>query len=53
MKELSFFTLGLWIAAILALLVPIKVIAALGLVSGLAALALFGYLSAHRGGGDA
>lgn len=49
MKRLAFFVLGLWVAAIL---VPIKVIAVIGLVSGLAALALFGYLAANRGGGD-
>lgn len=53
MKRLAFFVLGLWVASILALLVPIKVIAVIGLVSGLATLALFGYLAARRGGDDA
>ncbi len=57
MKEglslLAFFVLGLWAASILALLLPIKVIAVIGLVSGLATLALFGVLAANRGGSDA
>ena len=50
---LAFFVLGLWVAAILALLIPIKAMAMIGLVSGLATLALFGYLAARRGGNDA
>lgn len=53
MKRLAFFVLGLWAASILALLVPVKIIAVIGLVSGLATLALFGYLAASRGGNDA
>lgn len=57
MKEglsfLAFFVLGLWAASILALLIPVKVVAVIGLVSGLATLALFSYLAANRGGSDA
>lgn len=54
MKEgfsfLAFFVLGLWVASILALLLPVKVIAVIGLASGLSALVLFSLLSANRGG---
>lgn len=53
LELLAFFVLGLWAASILALLVPVKIIAVIGLVSGLATLALFGYLAASRGGNDA
>ena len=54
MKEgfsfLAFCVLGLWVASILALLLPVKVIAVIGLASGLSALVLFSLLSANRGG---
>lgn len=53
LELLAFFVLGLWVASILALLIPIKAMAMIGLVSGLATLALFGYLAASRGGNDA
>jgi hypothetical protein len=53
LELLAFFVLGLWVASILALLLPVKVIAVIGLASGLSALVLFSLPSANRGGNDA
>lgn len=53
LELLAFFVLGIWAATILALVIPIKVMAMVGLVSGLATLVLFSYLAANRGGDDA